>query len=408
MADPAPSRAGKAQQKWPLGGMSILGDAELNAVGEVLACGELSDSLEVEAFEAEAAQTVEASHAVALASSGAALLLALRALDLGSHAEVIVPTLAPGRLGAALRGAGLKPAFVDCEATSGAAAIEDAERLVGPDTRAVVLVNDAGRPHDRLAWDTFAHRHRLKRIVHAGSAIGAHYSGSALLGADGTAEVTVFDLNDPGGLSTGEGGLVTMSDTVLARRLRALREGVEPVEEAGVSGPGVEARMTAMQAALGRAQLRRMHDLLSARASIFDRWHGLLTPVRERVERPLHPASSGHTRYEILVPDSPDGALRDALLERLAAVCPIQERPPVLLHRLAAFRSHAPEEPLVARAVRRSRRLLTLPSHPALTVDVQERIAGLLVAALEASGAEDRARARSTGTREGAAGGGGR
>ena len=116
------------------------------AIAEVLASGRFVLGPNVEAFEDELAAYLGVEHAVALNSGTDALVLALRACDVGAGDEVIVPTYTFIATAEAVALIGARPVFVDCAPGSFNLDVEAVQRAITPRTRAVIPVHLFGEP----------------------------------------------------------------------------------------------------------------------------------------------------------------------------------------------------------------------------------------------------------------------
>ena len=195
-----------------------IGEEEIAAVVDTLRSGWLTVGPRTQEFEEEFARTVGAPHAVAVSSGTAALHLALDALDLEPGDEVITSTLTFAATGATIVHSGARPVLVDCTRDTLNIDPADVARKVTPRTRAVVPVHFAGQP---VAMDEIievAQKHRLKIVEDAAHALPASYRGRAV-GTIG--DMTAFSFYATKNLTTGEGGMLTLTDATLADRLHS-------------------------------------------------------------------------------------------------------------------------------------------------------------------------------------------
>jgi perosamine synthetase len=245
-----------------------LGEREAEAAARVVRSGWLLQGAEVEAFEAELAAAVGAEHGVAVASGTIALELSLRALGVSSGDEVVTVSHSFIATANAVRAVGARPVFVDVEpGTLGM----DPRLLAGaltPRTRAVLCVHQLGLPCAVEPIADMAARHGLPLVEDAACALG-----SELL-CDGSwrriglpfGAVACFSFHPRKVITTGEGGMITTSDAALARRLRRLRQ--HGIEDGACVEAGINARLTDVQAAIGRPQLERLAASVTRRRAL--------------------------------------------------------------------------------------------------------------------------------------------
>ena len=244
--------------------------AELVAAFErVLDSGWYIMGEELKAFEAEYADSCGAQHCVGVANGLDALVLALRALDIGPGDEVIVPSntyiatwLAPSHVGATP---------VPVEPAAGTFNIDPAriEAAITPRTKAIMPVHLYGQPADLDPILAIARRHGLKVIEDGAQSHGARYAGRRL-GAHGDAVAWSFYPGKNLG-ALGDGGAVTTNDAAVADRLRTLRNYGSKVKYHNEI-IGANSRLDELQAALLRPKLRTLDAFNSHRATLAQRY----------------------------------------------------------------------------------------------------------------------------------------
>lgn len=264
-----------------------LGEAEQQAVAEVLASGWITTGPRVAAFERALADYLGGGVQVLAFNSGtSALEAALLACDIGPGDEVIVPAMSFVATANVVLRVGARPRFVDVDPLSrnlDAAAVAAA---IGPRTRAIMPVHFAGLPLDLAPLHDLAARHALVIIEDAAQAIGTR-CGDRPVGASGNPVCFSFHPNK--NITTIEGGALATSDPRLARRLTRIRfHGIEKDAEGGVAVPewGGKMNLSDVSAALGLAQLPRLDDFIARRrtlaihyAEMLPRHPALLTPL---------------------------------------------------------------------------------------------------------------------------------
>ena len=207
---------------------------------------------ECEEFEKEFANFCEVRHCIGVANGLDALSLILRAYDVGPGDEVIVPsnTFIATWLAVSQVGAQPIPVEPDCRTYNiDPALIEDA---ITPRTRAIIPVHLYGQPADMGPIMEAAQRHSLRVIEDAAQAHGARYRGRRTGSLGDAAGFSFYPGKNLGAL--GDGGAITTDDSVLAAKLRKLRNygsSIKYVHELA----GVNSRLDEIQAAVLRAKL---------------------------------------------------------------------------------------------------------------------------------------------------------
>jgi dTDP-4-amino-4,6-dideoxygalactose transaminase len=234
------------------------GAAELAAVAAVLESGQLTQGAVVAAFEEELRLACGTSRALAVSSGTAALHAAVHALGLAPRDEVLVPAYTFPATANVVALAGLRPVLADVDPVT---MNLDPDRLrVGPRTRAILAVHLFGRP---CRLDDLPD---LPVIEDAAGALGASYQGRPC-GSLGLAACLSFHPRKV--VTTGEGGAVTTNDDQIATAVAQFRNhGWRSLADADMPGPGLNYRLSDILAAVGLAQLRRLPELLAARARL--------------------------------------------------------------------------------------------------------------------------------------------
>ena len=250
----------------------VLGDHEVEYVSDAVRSGWVSSAGPyLERFEADFARYVGVPHAVAVSSGTVALHLILHALRVGTGDEVIVPDLTFAATAHAVLQTGASPVFIDVEPESWCMDPVLARRAISDRTRAIVPVHLYGQPADTAALDALADEHQVPLIEDAAEALGGQVGGE-MAGSLGRA--AAFSLYGNKIVTTGEGGMITTSDSELAARLRFLKDhGMSNLRRYYHTELAFNYRMTNLQAALGVAQMERAEALVEAKREIRT-WYG--------------------------------------------------------------------------------------------------------------------------------------
>lgn len=292
-----------------------LTEAEIEAAVAVLRSGALRQGPECAAFEAEFAEHVGACHAVTSSSGTSALHLPYLAL-LEPGDEVLCPSFTFIATASMVSMAGGKPVFVDVDPETFLVDLEDAAAKTTSRTRAIAPVHLFGNPCDRRAVEDFASAHGLMIVWDAAQAHGARLDGVDV-GAWGGA--VAYSFYPSKNMFVGEGGMTTTDDAELDRKMRLLRSH-------GTAGKynhvelGMNYRMTDVEAAIGREQLKRLDAMLARRrenADVLNAGLGQLPGVRPQSVTPG--AEHAWHQYCVVIEEAEFGMDRDLLAERLKA-----------------------------------------------------------------------------------------
>ena len=304
-----------------------IGDAEISAVLATLHSGWLTTGPRVAEFERQFAEYVGARHAVAVSSCTAALHLSLLAGGVGPGSEVVTTPLTFCATVNAIIHSGARPVFADVDVDTMNVNIDSVEHAVTGRTAAILPVHFGGRPADLAALRRLASTFDLRLIEDAAHALGAAVNG-VKVGAFG--DFTCFSFYSTKNLTTGEGGMVTMTSAEWASVVRvASRHGVSEsswsrqspsrTPDYDVIYPGFKYNMTDMQAAIGLEQLARSAALFARREAVWQRYDDELSNLP--IERPGQtPDGTVHARhlYTVLVDPERCGWSRDGLQQFLA------------------------------------------------------------------------------------------
>lgn len=335
----------------------LMGEEEKRAVLEVLDSGMLAQGPRVQAFEEAFAKMCGVAHAVATSSGTTALHLALLAHEIGPGDEVIVPPFTFISTANAVLFAGAKPVFVDIDPVTFCLNPDALEATITEQTRAIIPVHLFGLMADMDPIMAIAAAHNLAIIEDACQAHGATYRGRAS-GSFGTGTFSFYPTKN---ITSAEGGMLTTDDPEIAESCRMRRQHgmvIRYYQE----GLGYNYRMTDVHAAIGLAQLAKLHAFNAARIAhartYSEHLKGVITPtVPEGYHHVFH-------QYTVRVP----GGMRDALADHLRAQgigCGIYY--PVPIHQQAYYTQVLGYAVSLPEAERASAEVLSLPVHPALS-----------------------------------------
>lgn len=269
---------GPKLRKHPFPAYVTVGKEEEEAATRVIKSGCLSRFLgcwhedfhggpEVRAFEEEWASHFGVKHAIAVNSATSGLYCAVGASGVGPGDEVIVSpyTMAASSVAPLVYNA--IPVFADIEEDYFCLDPASIEERITERTKAIIVVDLFGLPYDADRINAIARKHNLLVIEDCAQAPGVRHSARY---AGTLGDIGVFSLNYHKHIHTGEGGMVVTDDDELAERVRLIRNHAESVVEAKgvvsiVNMLGYNFRMTEIEAAIGREQLKKLPGLLKQR-----------------------------------------------------------------------------------------------------------------------------------------------
>ncbi|WP_245836250.1 DegT/DnrJ/EryC1/StrS family aminotransferase [Paramicrobacterium agarici] len=238
---------------------------------------------DVDAFESEVAARVGVEHGVALSSGTAALHLGLLTLGIGDGDIVITSTMTFAATANAIVYTGAEPFFIDVDPSTGNMdpnLLREALnrlRAAGEPVAAVVPVDLLGKAVDYTAILEIAAEFDVPVLADAAESLGARHAGKAA-GSFGRASAVSFNGNKI--MTTSGGGMLLTDDADFAQHVRYLAsQARQPVIHYEHVDVGYNYRMSNLLAALGRAQLLRLDQMITMRRELRDRYKQLFADV---------------------------------------------------------------------------------------------------------------------------------
>lgn len=224
----------------------------------------------VKRLEAGFAQLMGCKHGIAVCNGSVAIEVALASLHIGPGDEVILPTFTIMSCASAIVRAGAIPVLVDCKPDTWNMDPEQVASKITLRTKAIMVVHIYGLPVEMDRVLEIARAHGLFVIEDAAEQHGQSYNGRPV-GSFGEVATVSFYPNKH--ITTGEGGMVLTNDENLAERCRSLRNLCFDRERRYIHHElGWNFRMSNVQAAIGVAQLERVHEALAKKRQI-GRWY---------------------------------------------------------------------------------------------------------------------------------------
>jgi dTDP-4-amino-4,6-dideoxygalactose transaminase len=253
-----------------------IGKSEINKVTACLKSGWITTGALCKEFEDKFCQLTGSRQAISLNSATAGMHITLSALNIGPGDEIITPSMTFASTVNMIALSGAKPVFVDIDYGTLNINTNLIEEKITKRTRAIIPVHFAGAPADMDKINNLARKYNLTVIEDAAHAVGTYYKG---IHTGGFGHTAIFSFHPIKNITTGEGGMVTLNDAALEKKLRLLRfhgierdawkrygKGGNPSYD--IAAPGYKYNMPDVLAALGLAQMERWQEFNQKRTGL--------------------------------------------------------------------------------------------------------------------------------------------
>jgi len=353
----------------------------LQAIEEVLDSQQFILGPRVGALEAAVAARCGARFGVGVASGTDALVLALKALDIGPGDDVLTTTLSFGATATSIAMAGARPVFADIDPATFNLDPKQVEARLTERTRAIIPVHLFGQCADMDPILATARERGIAVIEDAAQALGAGCASAdgtvrraGSMGRAGT--ISFFPTKNLG--AYGDAGMIVTGDEALAQRLASLR--VHGRLSRGLHGEiGLNSRLDELQAAVLLVKLRHLDAWNAARVERARRYDALIAArgLADVCAPPAVRPGNEHVFHQYVVRVPRREELRRFLAARGIATDVYYERP---LHLQPCFAGLGHREGDFPEAERAAREVLSLPVYPELSASQQEAVIDAIAA----------------------------
>jgi len=256
----------------------LLGDDEIKQVGRVIKSGWVTQGKEVEAFESEFKEYVNTKYAIALSSCTAALHLALKVVGVDDDDEVITVSHSYIATANSIRYCGAIPVFIDIEPNSFNINPELIKPAISKKTKAILCVHQIGMPCDLSSIIAIGKEYNIPVIEDAACAVGSEIKLKNKWEKIGKphGDLACFSFHPRKLITTGDGGMITTNNKNYDKKIRLWRQHAISIDSLDRHNSkellfedhlelGYNYRMTDIQAAVGRVQLKKLSQILMKR-----------------------------------------------------------------------------------------------------------------------------------------------
>ena len=336
------------------------------AVLSTLESGHFILGPQVVKFEESVATYLGVKHAIGLASGTDALVIALRALNIGEGDEVIIPAYTFFATAGTVMSVGAKPVIVDVDPQSYQIDVSKIEAAITSKTKAIIPVHLYGHPAEMNPILEIARKRGLKVIEDNAQGYGAEYLGrkTGTMGEVGC--LSFFPTKNLG--AYGDGGMVVTNDDALAEHMRMLRaHGWKKKYYSEMVG--YNSRLDAMQAAILQVKFPHLDEWNEKRRELSKRYNEHLAPLG--IVIPIEREWAKHVYHLYIIRSAKREALQTFLKEKGIASEVYYPLPP---HLSVPCRKYGYKEGDFPHAEKAAKETLALPLYPELTLEQQDQV----------------------------------
>lgn len=369
----------------------LMDEREAEAARRAILSGWTTQGPEVAAFEQEFAAYVGAAHACAVSNCTTALHLALLAAGVGPGDEVVTVSHSYIATANSVRYCGATPVFVDIDPLTFNMDPAALEKAITPSTRAILCVHQMGLPCDLTAIVAVGRQHGLPVIEDAACGAGSEilWQGEWQRIGRPHGDIACFSFHPRKIMNTGDGGMITTGNPEWDARFRLLRQhGMSVPASVRHGSPqvifeshvalGYNYRMTDIQAAVGREQLKRLAEVVPLRRQKAERYRDLLSGNADPTP-PVEPAYA-RTNFQSYCVRLPEGCDQRTVMQAMLEQGVATRRGIMNAHREPAYSGQPLRHPLPHSEAAQDGCIL-LPLYAQMTDQDQETVVAALRAA---------------------------
>jgi len=343
-----------------------VGKGELALVKEVLESGNLVEGKMVRELEEKIAEFVGVSYAIACTSATTGLELSLRAIDIKTNDEVIVPDFTHPATALVVKTLLAYPILIDVDLESYNVTVETIEKAITPKTKAIIPVSQFGNPLDMAGIMRMADAYKLPVIEDAACSLGSEYFDGKV---GSHADLSVFSFHPRKIFTVGDGGMIVTNNA-------EYHHAIESMKRFGIDSSGkfvawgTNCRMSDILGAVALGQIKRIHEILTNRRAGAHYYDILLKGVKGvRIPKIQSDSKSNYQTYCVFI----KGKKRDIIIAEMKKRGIETQIGAHALHTLPVF-ENAKREGALSNSKTLSEHLLALPLHHELTRKDQERV----------------------------------
>ena len=288
------------------------GDEEKEAACRVIDSGLLTQGNETKKFEKDIVDYIGCKNAVVVNNGTSALVAAMLAHGIGQGDEVIVPTFTFIASINSILAVGATPVLVDCDAKTFNTTPDFMKDSITNKTKAIVPVDVCGMPVDIDAFTEFAENNNLIIIEDAAEGIGAEYKKKKI-GSGSFGHTVIFSFHMAKAITTIEGGCIIADDKIAKICSMIRNHGMEKKYDHKYFG--LNFRITDVQSAIGRVQLKKINKYINRRNKIVEIYKDGLGEIVEYQHIPNYVSVHPNMIFGVLA----DKKKRDKIISYLNA-----------------------------------------------------------------------------------------